>query len=140
MKYTEQEKQACQMIHLATSGIDLSRVRTRPHLIFKTRTKLEKKQRHNFDKIATSMLLFSYKNHNLSIKISLRGLKLETFLKNMAVRRPLKAAKLHGTHTHIYSPPHQAHRLIHKHAHTILNQKRTRCSISLFRHTFLYTK
>ena len=79
MKYTEQEKQASQMIHLATSGIDLSRVRTRHHLIFKTRTKLEKKQRHIFDKIATSMLLFSYKNHNLSIKISLRGLKLETF-------------------------------------------------------------
>ena len=79
MKYTEQEKQACQMIHLATSGIDLSRVRTRNHLIFKTRTKLEKKQRHIFDKIATSVILNSYKNHILNTKILLCGLKLETF-------------------------------------------------------------
>ena len=62
-----------------------------------------KNRRKDFlNKIATSKFLFSYKNHNLSIKISLRASKLKTFLK------PYQACTYTGWHKYV------AH--IHTHA------------------------
>ena len=51
------------------------------------------------------MFLFLYKNHNLNIKFHMRTFKLRTFLKSLAVTRPLKAAE-HTlyTHTHTHTP------------------------------------
>ena len=67
MKNIEQEKQAYQLMHLVQSGIELKR---RHCLTFKRCTKLEnkKKRKHIFDKIATSVILNSYKNHSLNTK------------------------------------------------------------------------
>ena len=57
MKYTEQKKQACQMIFLATPGIDLDEGLSALHPIFKMRNKIGKITEHKLYEITVCVVL-----------------------------------------------------------------------------------
>ena len=97
-----------QSIAVKTAGniLQLTHMRNKVgyHPTSKSKYKLENRRRDFLDKIAASKFLFSYKNHSLSIKSSLRAFKLKAFWKPYQARTHTGRHKyVAHTHTHTHA-------------------------------------